>query len=145
LKSSNITVAAIGLAIAGLAVSSYLLTVHWGWWMAVCLGVGNCEVVNTSIYSELLGIPVALLGGLTYISLIVLGALVWKDILAEYARLARFFVAAIGVAFSAYLTYLELFVLHEICPWCVLSAILITSIAILGVWELRVSNTAVDG
>jgi uncharacterized membrane protein len=137
MKSANISIVTIALALAGLAVSLYLLTVHWGWWTAVCLGVGNCEVVNTSIYSELLGIPVALLGALTYISLIVLGALIWKNVLAEYARLARFFIAAIGVTFSAYLTYIELFVLHEICPWCVLSAILITLIAILSVWGLR--------
>jgi uncharacterized membrane protein len=145
MKSLNITLITIVLALAGAAVSFYLLTVHWGWWLAVCLGVGNCEVVNTSIYSELLGIPVALLGALTYISLIVLGALIWKDILAEYARLARFLLAAIGVAFSAYLTYIELFVLHEICPWCVLSAILITLIAIGSVWELRVSTVEFEG
>lgn len=144
MKPLYITLAAIGLAFIGLVVSLYLLTVHWGWWMAVCLGVGNCEVVNTSIYSELLGIPVALLGALTYIGLIALGVLIWKNIFAEYARLGRFFIAAIGVAFSAYLTYIELFVLHEICPWCVLSAILITSIAILGIWEIRVSDAAVE-
>jgi uncharacterized membrane protein len=144
MKTSNITIATIILALAGLIVSLYLLTVHWGWWSAVCLGVGNCEVVNTSIYSELLGIPVALLGALTYISLIVLGVLIWRDILAEIARLVRFLFAAIGVAFSVYLTYIELFVLHEICPWCVLSAILITTIAILSVWELRVSGTEVE-
>jgi uncharacterized membrane protein len=145
LKSSYITITAIGLALVGLVVSSYLLTVHWGWWMAVCLGVGNCEVVNTSIYSELLGIPVALLGALTYIALVVLGALVWKEVLAQYARLGRFFVAAIGVAFSAYLTYVELFVLHEVCPWCLLSAILITLIATLSVWEMRVSEAEAEG
>ncbi len=144
IKSASVAITTIVLAIVGLAVSLYLLTVHWGWWVAVCLGVGNCEVVNTSIYSELLGIPVALLGALTYISLIVLSTLIWKDLFAEYARLGRFFVAAIGVAFSAYLTYVELFVLHEICPWCVLSAILITLIAILSGLELRTSAVEVE-
>ncbi len=144
MKSATPSITTIALAIVGLAVSLYLLTVHWGWWVAVCLGVGNCEVVNTSTYSELLGIPVALLGALTYISLIALSTLIWKDLFAEYARLGRFFVAAIGVAFSAYLTYVELFVLHEICPWCVLSAILITLIAILSGLELRTSNLEVE-
>lgn len=137
MKPANTALVTTVLALLGLAVSIYLLTVHWGWWAAVCLGVGNCEVVNTSIYSELLGIPVALLGGLTYVSLIVLGGLIWKDLFAEYARLGRFFIAVFGVAFSAYLTYIELFVLHEICPWCVLSATIITLIAILSVWEMR--------
>ncbi len=127
----------IVLAVLGLAISSYLLTVHWGWWSAVCLGVGNCEAVNTSRWSELLGIPVALLGGLTYIALIALGIAVRQDIYAETARLLRFFIAAVGVAFSAYLTYIELYVLHEICPWCVMSAIIISLIAILSILDYR--------
>ncbi len=138
-KSRNL--AAVVLSALGLVVSLYLLTVHWGWWTAVCLGVGNCEVVNMSIYSELLGIPVALLGALTYVALIVLGLAILRDVYAEYAELARLFLAAIGVLFSAYLTYIELFVLHEICPWCVTSAILITLITILSVWDLREQET----
>lgn len=140
MKPVTRTIATVGLALAGLVVSLYLLTVHWGWWAAVCLGVGNCEVVNTSIYSELLGVPVALLGALSYIGLIGLSVLIWIDMFAEEARTLRFLVAAVGVAFSAYLTYIELFVLHEICPWCVTSAILITLIAVLSVWELRYSS-----
>ncbi len=134
-KTRNISAALLsGL---GLVVSLYLLTVHWGWWTAVCLGVGDCEAVNTSIYSELLGIPVALLGALTYIALIALSMAILRDIYAEYARLARFFIAIVGIAFSAYLTYIELNVLHAICPWCVISAITITVIGILSLWDLR--------
>lgn len=144
MKPSTSTPVTIGLALAGLVVSLYLLTVHWGWWAAVCLGVGNCEVVNTSIYSELLGIPVALLGALTYIALIALSLLVWRDIFAEEARLLRFLAAAVGVAFSAYLTYIELFVLHEICPWCVTSAVIITLIAALSVWDIRYSSAQLE-
>jgi uncharacterized membrane protein len=125
------------LAAIGALVASYLLTVHWGWWQAVCLGVGDCESVNTSRWSELLGIPVALLGGLSYLAIIASCILAARDLYADNARLALFFIAAIGVAFSAYLTYIELFVLHAICPWCVLSAILIAAIAILSALELR--------
>ena len=129
-----------GLAGIGLVVALYLLTVHWGWWQAVCLGVGDCEAVNTSIYSELLGIPVALLGALSYAGIIALGLAVWQDIYAGYAQLARFFIAAIGIVFSAYLTYLELFVIHAICPWCVSSAIIMTIIVILGIVDLRAAE-----
>ncbi len=125
------------LAGIALVIALYLLTVHWGWWQAVCLGVGNCEVVNTSIYSELLGIPIALLGSLSYIALIVLGLAVWKDFYAEYARLARFFIAAVGVAFYIYLTYIEIGVLHEICPWCVMTSIAMLCILILSIIDLR--------
>lgn len=124
------------LAVAGVAVSLYLLTVHWGWWQAVCLGVGDCESVNLSRFSELLGIPVALLGALAYLAIIAAGVLIAREMYVDNARIALFFIAAIGVAFSAYLTYIELFVLHAVCPWCVLSAILITAIAIFGALEL---------
>lgn len=125
------------LAAIGALVSAYLLTVHWNWWQAVCLGVGDCESVNLSRWSELLGIPVALLGGLTYLAIIAACVLITRDLHADNARLGMFFLAAIGVAFSAYLTYIELFVLHAVCPWCVLSAILITAIAVLSAIELR--------
>ncbi len=125
------------LAALGALVSAYLLTVHWGWWQAVCLGVGDCESVNTSRWSELLGIPVALLGGLSYLAIIAACALITRDLYAEYARLGMFFLAAIGVAFSAYLTYIELFVLQAVCPWCVISAVLITAIAVLSAMEVR--------
>jgi len=126
-------------AAIGVAVSLYLLTVHWGWWQAVCLGVGDCESVNLSRFSELLGIPVALLGALAYAAMIAAAVLIARKIYADNARIALFFIAAIGVAFSAYLTYIEVFVLHAVCPWCVLSAILVTVIAILSALELRAS------
>lgn len=128
------------LAVIGLAVSTYLLTVHWGWWNAVCLGVGNCELVNTSRFSEILGIPVALLGMGAYVALIALCIAVMRGIAPEWSRRGIFFVAAMGVAFSLYLTYIELYVLYEICPWCVSSAILVTLIAILSGLELRESE-----
>lgn len=125
------------LAVIGAFVSSYLVTVHWGWWQAGCFGVGDCEAVNQSRYSELLGIPVALLGALAYLAIIAASALIAREIYPEYAQIGQFFIAAIGVIFSAYLSYIEVFVLHAICPWCVLSAILITCIAILSGIELH--------
>jgi uncharacterized membrane protein len=126
-----------GLAVIGLAVSTYLITIHYNLTPAVCLGVGDCEVVNKSIYSELFGIPVAILGAGAYLALIALGIAIERSMYEDYARIARFFIGVIGVAFSAYLTYIELYVLHEICPWCVVSAITITLITILSFLEYR--------
>jgi len=128
-------------AAIGLIISLYLLSVHWGWGQLVCLDIGDCEVVNTSVYAELLGLPVALLGAFTYLVLLVIGVLSWRHLSEELASLVQFVVAAIGVAFSLYLTYIELFVLRAICPWCVLSALLITLITVLSVQQLR----AMDG
>ena len=94
-----------------------------------------------SSYAELLGIPVALLGVLTYLALLGTAMLIWRRLYEDLASLVQFFLAAIGVAFSGYLTYIELFVLRAICPWCVLSAILITLIAGLSVRQLRAMET----
>ena len=124
-------------AAIGLMISLYLLSVHWGWWQIVCLDLGDCEVVNMSSYAELLGIPVALLGAFTYVSLLVTAMLIWRQFYEDLASLVQFFLAAVGVAFSAYLTYIEIFVLRAICPWCVLSALLITLIAGLSVRQLH--------
>lgn len=129
------------LALAGFAVSAYLLTVHWGWWSAVCLGVGDCELVNTSRFSEFLGIPVALLGMFAYAGMFAASVFVMRGAYTEWAGRLLFFGAAIGVAFSVYLTYVELFILHEICPWCVLSALIVSMIAILSGWGLRTGTT----
>lgn len=131
-------IAILALAAIGVAVSSYLLTVHWGWWQAVCFLEGSkCEAVNFSPWSELLGIPVAFLGALTYLAIIASALLIARKKYADNARVALFFISAIGVAFSAYLTSIEAFVLHQYCEWCVLSAILITLIAVLSALELR--------
>jgi len=127
-----------GLSVVGLGISIYLILIHWyiiG--EAVCLGVGNCELVNHSRYSELLGIPVALLGGLTYIAFFALSVAAGKGIAEQVARIALFFVAMVGFAFSMYLTYIEVGVLYEICPWCVFSAIIVTAITVLSFLELR--------
>jgi uncharacterized membrane protein len=128
-------------AALGLVVSLYLLSVHWGWWQIVCLDIGDCEVVNTSIYAELLGIPVALLGAVTYVALLATGVLIWRHIFEEAAHVIQFLLAAVGVAFSVYLTYVEIFVLRAICPWCVLSAILITLIAGLSLQQWHTLET----
>jgi len=128
-------------AAIGLMISLYLLSVHWGWWQIVCLDLGDCEVVNMSSYAELLGIPVALLGAFTYVSLLVTAMLSWRQFYEDLASLVQFFLAAVGVAFSAYLTYIEIFVLRAICPWCVLSALLITLIAGLSMRQLRAMET----
>lgn len=133
------------LSVAGIAVSFYLLTVHWGWWSAVCLGVGDCEAVNTSRFSEFLGLPVALWGIGAYVALLAASLAVLRQKFSPWAARGLFLIAAVGVAFSIYLTYIEVFVLHEICPWCVLSAILVTLIAVLSALEMRAAEMETDG
>lgn len=121
------------LALLGVGISSYLAYVKLSATQAVCLGLGECETVQNSPYSVILGIPIAILGLLTYLAII---ALWWwsQDEQRPYADLAPlilFGITLFGFLYSAYLTYLELFVLKAICPWCVASAIIMTVLMII--------------
>ncbi len=106
------------LALAGLLISLYLASTKLAGEIPVCGPIRGCETVNTSPYSELLGIPVALFGA--GFSVVLLGAAIrwWRagDVLALRVAYA---LGLIGVIFVAYLTYLEIFVVGAVCIWCV--------------------------
>lgn len=96
-------------------------------------GVGNCEVVNNSIYAYLpptdggFRIPVAVLGVLGYLAIAVSLLLETRvPLLAQRGKLLVFGMTLFGFLFSGYLTAIEAFVLHEWCQWCVVSAITMT-------------------
>lgn len=99
-----------------------------------CAPGGGCDIVNTSPYSELAGIPIAIFGLGMYLAVIV--ALLVDDRWA-YSRLAVFGLALTGTLYSAYLTYLELAVIHAICPYCVISALLVVALLVLALIRLR--------
>ena len=91
----------------------------------ICGLVGSgCHTVQTSQWSKLAGIPVALLGLLSYIAILASLA-----IRGERGRAIGFGLALVGFGFSMYLTYRELFSIHAICQWCVGSAVLMTLLA----------------
>jgi uncharacterized membrane protein len=120
------------VALLGLAVAAYLTYVHYAELEPLCVGGGGgCEKVQSSDYAELAGVPVALLGligyGLVLTSLWVRG---------ELGRMCGALLALIGFGFSVYLTWVELFEIDAICQWCVVSAVLMTTLAILTAWRL---------
>jgi uncharacterized membrane protein len=131
------------LSVLGIGISGYLTYIKLARIKPYCAGIGDCEVVNSGPYSSIAGIPVALLGLLSYIvilgaAIVVLRGLPW----AGTATLVVFGLALMGTLFSAYLTYLELFVIGVICPWCVASAIVITLILLLSIGPVREAISA---
>lgn len=123
-----------GLSLAGLGIAVYLTWVHYSGGLALCTGVGGCEVVQASPYAVLLGVPVALWGALLYLALLVLA--LWEGMAGTrtwpWAPTAFFGLALGGFLFSVYLTWLELFVIRAICPWCVASAGVVALLTMLG-------------
>jgi len=127
------------LALVGLLVATYLWLYKIGVLGVLQCGTGSCESVQASRYAELFGIPVALYGVAGYAALMALGLASLRPRVAVDRRVAVLLatLATVGFAFSVYLTAIELFVLHEICRWCVASAVIATAIWVLSLPELR--------
>lgn len=125
---------ALVLALVGLAIAAYLTYVHYRGIASVCAIAHGCEQVQTSEWSRLAGVPVALLGLLGYAG--ITAALLARG---EAALLAAAAQAVVGAGFSAYLTYREIWTIDAICVWCVASAIVLTLLAIVTVGRLLVA------
>lgn len=127
------------LALLGLFVSLYLSMFKWGMMGAIQCSIGGCQTVQNSPWSMFLGQPVAVWGLGAYLTLLALAivGLQPRFVNERWVALAIFGISAVGVLFSAWLTYLEAAVIHAWCQWCVISAILITLIFFLSVPGLR--------
>ena len=123
----NRALAAI-VALIGLGIATYLTVVHYTGGASVCAIAHGCETVQHSSYAKLGGVPVALLGLLGYVGILV--SLFRDD---EAGRTATAFLSLLGFGFSAWLTYVEVGKLDAICIWCVGSAICMTILAALTV------------
>jgi uncharacterized membrane protein len=118
----------VGLAAGGLAVALYLSWVKLAGGQPACAVFGGCDIVNSSEYSEFMGIPVALFGAAG--SVLLLGAsATWWLRSSRPALLAAYLLGLAALPVIAYLTYLELFVIGAICIWCVAYAL-----TIIGGW-----------
>ncbi|MBA3888923.1 MAG: vitamin K epoxide reductase family protein [Gemmatimonadaceae bacterium] len=120
------------LALAGIFLATYLALYKFGMIGALTCTVGSCETVQLSKWAMFLGLPVAAWGVGFYIAVFVLAMLslgpAGDSPLIGWALLL---ITGWGVLFSAWLTYLELYVIHAICMWCVVSAVLTTIIFVL--------------
>ncbi len=112
------------VAVAGLAIAGYLTVVHYAGGEPVCAIAHGCAIVQKSNYSQLAGVPVALLGLLGYVAIL---AALARD--GERGRTAAAFLSLAGFGFSVWLTYVEVARLDAICIWCVASAICMTLLA----------------
>lgn len=135
------------LAVLGLAVSTYLAYVEISHVAAVCGPVGECNVVQSSQYAQIAGLPVAVLGQLNYVAVLVLW-MVQRTGTGRWARpaaLGLLALALLGVLFSIYLTLLEIFVIHAVCIWCLSSALIATLILLLAAIQLTPRPAAASG
>jgi len=119
------------LSLVGVLVSAYLWLFKLGVVASIaCGGSGSCERVANSPWAVLFGIPVAAYGVGGYLLMLVVALVGLGERWLPRPEPTRLLVllSGVAVAFAVYLTYLELFVIHAICRWCVVSAVLVTLI-----------------
>jgi uncharacterized membrane protein len=123
------------LAVAGLGIASYLTYVHYMVIEPICAFNMECDEVLSSSYATIWGVPLGLFGALMYAILAIFGLLLWrKDSAWEHlVALGTYGVALAGIVFTFYLYYLEIFILHAFCFWCVMSSIVLLCIFALSV------------
>jgi uncharacterized membrane protein len=127
------------LALVGLFIALYLWLHALGFGGPIKCGTGGCDTVQTSPWAVFLGLPVAFYGVVGYGAIFVVAIVALRPaaLLERKWNVVLVGLATGGVLFTAYLTYLELFVIHAICRWCVGSAVIITAIWIVALLSLK--------
>ena len=127
------------LALGGVGLATYLAMYKLGYIGTLNCAIGSCETVNTSRWATFFGIPVAAWGlGFYLVALTV----AFMSVQERYADSRKMAVALAvltgwGTVFSGWLTYLELFVIHAICIWCVTSACIVLLMFLVSLADLR--------
>ena len=135
------------VALAGMFVALYLTLYKLGYIGTLVCAVGSCETVQTSKWATLLGFPVGAWGVAYYIGVLAVSLAGLTPALADRRAISLLLVTmtGFGVLFSLWLTYLELFVIHAICQWCVISALLAGALFVLSWLDLKEQEDVLGG
>jgi uncharacterized membrane protein len=124
------------IALAGLAIASYLLAMRIAGAPPACGPVHGCDTVAASDYATVLGLPVALYG-VGWSTIVAFASVVWWRRAAHVALYVAYGLGLVGLAAVAYLTYLEVAVIEAICIWCVSYAFTVVLGWVLAIAALR--------
>ncbi|MFI5239523.1 MAG: vitamin K epoxide reductase family protein [Gemmatimonadales bacterium] len=126
------------LALIGVFVALYLTMYKMGAIAHLACGLGGCERVNTSQWSIFFGAPVAAWGLAFYVATFIVALVGTSARYADGPEISNILavMSFVGVVFSAWLTYLELYVIGAICKYCVSSAVIVTLIFIVSIADM---------
>jgi uncharacterized membrane protein len=132
------------ISLLGLFLGAYLTLYKFGFIGTLVCGVSSCEQVQTSRWSVFLGIPVATWGLGFYALMLALSLAGMQERFAESRglALAMLVLAGWGALFTGWLNYLEAFVIHAWCEWCLFSAGMVLVLFILAVLDYREQLTS---
>jgi uncharacterized membrane protein len=127
----------IALTVIGLAVSIYMWIYKLTDNSTMCLGSGDCSIVNASPYSKVGRFPVAAIGVAGYAAILVLLFLERRPgFFSENATLLIFGLSLTGFLFNLYLIYVEIYIIRAFCPFCITSQVAMNLIFILSIIRL---------
>jgi uncharacterized membrane protein len=141
-NTKKIYASLIGLNLLGALVSLYLSYIHFKPETSTICNFGekwNCDIVNKSIYAEILGIPVALLGLIAYIGFFIFSV---RGLKKDQKKIMPYYlvVLSLGLAFALYLTAIETFVLKTYCMFCVIQQVIILITFGLSIWLSKLTK-----
>ena len=127
------------ISLAGLFLGAYLTLYKFGVIGSLACGVSSCEQVQTSRWSVFLGVPVATWGLGFYASMLILSIAGLQPRYEESRKLSgvMLLMTAVGALFTAWLNYLEAFVIHAWCEWCLFSAGMVLLLLVLSWLDFR--------
>jgi uncharacterized membrane protein len=127
----------VALVVLGLLVSIYMTIYKVTSNNAMCLGSGDCSTVNASRYSEVNGIPVAIIGVFGYLAILATHLFENRNsFFKQNSTLIIFGMALTGFIFTLWLIYVEVAILKALCPFCLTSQTAMTIIFIIAVTRL---------
>jgi len=133
-RLSKVTIALVTLAIIGLLVSIYMTIYKITSNDSMCIGSKDCSVVNASRYSEIYGIPVAVLGVVGYAAILAILLLERNPgFFNQNGTMLLFGLSLTGFLFTLYLIFIEVALIKAYCPFCIASQTAMTLIFILSV------------
>jgi uncharacterized membrane protein len=132
------------ISLLGIFLGAYLTLYKFGIIGSLVCNVGSCERVQTSRWSVFLGLPVATWGVGFYLLMLALSIVSLQERFADSRALSLtiMVLAGWGVLFTAWLNYLEAFVIHAWCEWCIGSATMVLILFALSVLDWRETRDA---
>lgn len=127
------------ISFIGFLDASYLTISHYQREPLSCNNTISCDVVTTSSYSTIIGIPVALLGAMYYIIAFFMAFYIYIEKKESFV-LPLVSIVPIGLVASLWFIYVQLFILHEICMYCMISASASIFLFLLGMYMWKLSS-----
>ena len=134
------------ISLLGLFLGAYLTLYKFGFIGTLACGVSSCEQVQTSRWSVFMGLPVATWGLGFYALMLALAIVGMQERYSDSSPLSlvMLVLTACGAVFTAWLNYLEAFVIHAWCEWCLFSAGMVLVLLVLAILDFRDTRTTIE-